>query len=72
MMMKVDFKSVKEVGKNPKGLIVTWVVNWIIKPFTMYGISSLFFFVIFKTWIMPELATEYQSADCPIPNFKVL
>ena len=35
MMMKVDFKSVKNVGKNPKGLFVTWVVNWLIKPFSM-------------------------------------
>lgn len=35
MMMKVDFKSVKNVGKNPKGLYVTWVSNWLIKPFTM-------------------------------------
>ena len=36
MMMKVDFQSVKQIGKNPKGLIVTWVTNWLIKPFTMY------------------------------------
>ena len=35
MMMKVDFKSIKQVGKNPKGLIITWIVNWLIKPFTM-------------------------------------
>lgn len=43
MMMKVDFISIKEVGKNPKGLFVTWIANWLIKPFTMYGIASLFF-----------------------------
>ena len=61
MMMKVDFKSVKNVGKNPKGLFVTWVVNWLIKPFSMYGIASLFFFVIFKAFITPELATEYLA-----------
>ena len=48
MMLKVDFQSVRNVGKNPKGLFVTWIVNWLIKPFTMYGIASLFFFVIFK------------------------
>ena len=41
MMMKVDFQSVKNVGKNPKGLFVTWVTNWLIKPFSMYGIASL-------------------------------
>ena len=39
MMMKVDFKSIKDVGKNPKGLFVTWVTNWLIKPFTMYCFS---------------------------------
>ena len=61
MMMKVDFRSVKNVGKNPKGLFVTWVVNWLIKPFSMYGIASLFFFLIFKTFITPELATEYLA-----------
>ena len=61
MMMKVDFQSVKQVGKNPKGLIVTWVVNWLIKPFTMYGIASFFLFVVFKTFITPELATQYLA-----------
>lgn len=61
MMMKVDFKSIKNVSKNPKGLFVTWVTNWLIKPFTMYGIASLFFFVIFKTLITPALATEYLA-----------
>ena len=61
MMLKVDFKSVRNVGKNPKGLFVTWVTNWLIKPFTMYGISVLFFTVIFKAFITPELATEYLA-----------
>ena len=61
MMMKVDFQSIKNVGKNPKGLFVTWITNWLIKPFTMYGIASLFFFVIFKAFISPELATEYLA-----------
>ena len=61
MMMKVDFQSIKNVGKNPKGLFVTWVTNWLIKPFTMYGIASLFFFAIFKGFITPELATEYLA-----------
>ena len=61
MMMKVDFKSVKNVGKNPKGLFVTWVVNWLIKPFTMYGIAWLFFFVIFKKLIPADLATDYLA-----------
>ena len=61
MMMKVDFRSIKNVGRNPKGLFVTWIVNWLIKPFTMYGMASLFFFVVFKAFITPELATEYLA-----------
>lgn len=61
MMLKVDFQSVKQVGKNPKGLFVTWIVNWLIKPFTMYGIAYLFLFVVFKTFITPDLATEYLA-----------
>jgi ACR3 family arsenite transporter len=61
MMMKVDFNSIKNVGKNPKGLYVTWITNWVIKPFTMYFISSFFFFVIFKNFITPELATKYLA-----------
>ena len=47
MMMKVDFESVKNVGKNPKGLYVTWITNWLIKPFTMFGIAAFFFYVVF-------------------------
>lgn len=61
MMMKVDFQSIRNVGKNPKGLFVTWITNWLIKPFTMYSIASLFFFVIFKAFITPDLATEYLA-----------
>ncbi|MDD4344039.1 MAG: ACR3 family arsenite efflux transporter [Eubacteriales bacterium] len=61
MMMKVDFKSVKDVGKNPKGLFVTWVVNWLIKPFTMFGIAYLFFFIIFKAIIPADLAKDYLA-----------
>ena len=61
MMLKVDFNSVRNVGKNPKGLFVTWITNWLIKPFTMYGIAALFFFVIFKAFITPALATQYLA-----------
>lgn len=61
MMIKVDFQAIRNVGKNPKGLFVTWIVNWLIKPFTMYGIASVFFFVIFRALIAPELATEYLA-----------
>jgi len=61
MMLKVDFQSVKQVGKNPKGLFIIWVVNWLIKPFTMYGISYLFLFTVFRAFIAPEIATEYLA-----------
>lgn len=61
MMMKVDFQSVKDVDKNPKGLYVTWVANWLIKPFTMYALAWLFFFVVFKLWIPTELARDYLA-----------
>jgi ACR3 family arsenite transporter len=61
MMMKVDFQSIKNVRKNPKGLYVTWITNWLIKPFTMYAIAYLFFFIIFKTFIAPNLAREYLA-----------
>lgn len=61
MMMKVDFQSAKQVGKNPKGLFVTWIVNWLIKPFSMYAISSFFLFIVFKEFITSELATEYLA-----------
>ena len=61
MMMKVDFQSIKRVGKNPKGLFVTWVVNWLIKPFTMFGIAWVFFYVVFRGIISPELAKDYLA-----------
>ena len=59
MMLKVDFKSVRGIGKNPRGLFVTWAVNWLVKPFTMYAISALFLLVVFSPLIPRELATEY-------------
>ena len=61
MMLKVDFKSIKDVGKNPKGLFITWITNWLIKPFTMFGIASLFFYVVFANFITPELAKDYLA-----------
>ncbi|MGN0806529.1 MAG: ACR3 family arsenite efflux transporter [Candidatus Coproplasma sp.] len=61
MMLKIDFTSVKQVGKQPKGLFLTWVVNWLIKPFSMFGIASLFFYVIFKGIIPAELAKDYLA-----------
>ncbi|HRY83515.1 MAG TPA: ACR3 family arsenite efflux transporter [Candidatus Cloacimonadota bacterium] len=61
MMMKVDFASLKNVGKNPKGLYVTWVTNWLIKPFTMYAIAWFFFYVVFKSLIPANLAKDYLA-----------
>ena len=61
MMLKVDFRSIKQVGKDPKGLFITWITNWLIKPFSMYGIASLFLFTVFKEIIAPELATQYLA-----------
>lgn len=61
MMMKVDFQSIKDVGKNPKGLYVTWITNWLIKPFTMYAIAAFFLYVVFKNFITPDLAKQYLA-----------
>lgn len=61
MMMKVDFNSIKEIHKEPKGLLVTWIVNWLIKPFTMYVFAYLFLIVFFKEFIKPEIAKEYLA-----------
>ena len=61
MMLKVDFQSVKNVGKRPQGILITCVTNWLIKPFTMFGIAWLFFYVIFKSLIPSELAHEYLA-----------
>ena len=61
MMLKVDFKSVMNVGKRPKGILLTCVTNWLIKPFTMFGIAWLFFFVIFKHLIPVALADQYLA-----------
>ncbi len=61
MMLKVDFQSIKNVGKNPKGLYLTWIVNWLIKPFTMFGIAYLFFHVIFSALIPEDLARDYLA-----------
>lgn len=61
MMLKIDFGSIVNALKMPKGLTITLVVNWLIKPFTMFGIAWLFFYVIFKAFIPSELAKEYLA-----------
>ena len=59
MMVQIDFSSIKDLGKRPRGLVLTVVVNWLIKPFTMAIIAWLFFRVFFADWVDPQLATEY-------------
>ena len=59
MMMKVDFAAIREVGKRPKGLLVTLFVNWLVKPFSMALIGWLFFRVLFSVWISPAEADQY-------------
>ena len=59
MMIQVDWSSVKDVGKRPRGLLLTLVVNWLIKPFTMAALGVLFFHYIFAPWVDPQSATEY-------------
>ncbi len=59
MMVSIDFASIKDVGRKPKGLCVTLVVNWLIKPFTMAALGVLFFHYIFAGLVSPESAQEY-------------
>ncbi len=59
MMVQVDFSSLKDVGKKPKGLALTLVINWLIKPFTMAALGWLFFKGIFADWVDPQTATDY-------------
>lgn len=59
MMVQIDFSAIKDVGKNPKGLVLTVVINWLIKPFTMAALGWLFFKVIFVDLVDPASAQEY-------------
>jgi len=61
MMLKIDFSSIKDVGRNPRGLVITWVVNWLIKPFTMYLIARLFFFVFYRGVLVEQTARQYLA-----------
>jgi len=59
IMVQVDFSSIKDVGKKPKGLVLTLVINWLIKPFTMALLGWLFFKGLFADWVDPQTASEY-------------
>ena len=59
MMLKIDFKSILKVKDNIRGMVLTWCVNWLFQPFSMYLISLLFFTVIYAGIMTPELQTQY-------------
>ena len=59
MMIQIDFTAIKKVGQNPRGLLLTLVIDWLIKPFTMAALGWLFFNVFFAGWVDPQTATEY-------------
>jgi arsenite transporter len=59
MMLQIDFTSIRQVGKKPKGVIWTVIINWLIKPFTMAFFAWIFFSKLYSAWIDPELAGEY-------------
>jgi len=61
MMLQVDLSKVGEIGRQPKGILLTLVVNWLIKPFSMAFIAWLFFSKVFAAWLTPEQAEQYLA-----------
>src|SRR5690606_12159169 len=61
MMLQIDFTSIKQVGKKPKGIIITVIINWLIKPFTMAFFAWLLFPHLYHAWISPGVAGEYLA-----------
>ena len=59
MMIQIDLAAVKDVGRRPRGLILTLVINWLVKPFTMAALAVLFFKYLFAPWVDPQSASEY-------------
>lgn len=59
MMVQIDFSAIENIGQRPQGLILTFVINWLVKPFTMAALGWLFFKVLFVDWVDPETAQEY-------------
>ena len=59
MMMKVDFASIRDVGRRPRGLLVTLFVNWLVKPFSMALFGWFFFRLVFSPWISAADADQY-------------
>jgi ACR3 family arsenite transporter len=63
MMLKIDLRSIAEVRSRPKGIVITLIVNWLVKPFSMAAIGYLFFRVLFVHWIGEELANQYLAGS---------
>jgi arsenite transporter len=61
MMLKIDFASIMQVGKNLKGLYITLFVNWLVKPFSMFLLGWFFFKIVFSSWIGPEQADQFMA-----------
>ena len=59
MMIQIDLASIQDVGQRPRGLVLTLVVNWLVKPFTMAALAVLFFEHVFAPWVDPQSASEY-------------
>jgi len=59
MMIQIDLAAIKDVGQRPRGLMLTLVINWLVKPFTMAALALLFFHYIFSPWVDPQSASEY-------------
>jgi ACR3 family arsenite transporter len=59
MMIQIDFASIRDVGQRPRGLVLTLIINWLVKPFTMAALAVLFFEHIFAPWVDPKSAGEY-------------
>ena len=59
MMIQIDFASIRQVGQRPRGLVLTLVINWLVKPFTMAALAVLFFEHVFAPWVDPASASEY-------------
>jgi ACR3 family arsenite transporter len=59
MMLQVDFSSIRQIGKKPKGIVWTVIINWAIKPFTMAFFAWVFFSKLYGAWIDPDMAGEY-------------
>ncbi|MFK4752056.1 ACR3 family arsenite efflux transporter [Oceanobacter antarcticus] len=59
MMIQIDLGAIRDVGRKPKGLLLTLVINWLIKPFSMALLGWLFFRVFFASWVDPQTASEY-------------